>query len=491
MAKIISPTRLLAFLLIIFLLLPVCIFFSNILLLELPKTNAWLDVFFTTIFQATLSAFFALVFGIFGAMGLCAFSQHKKRKFLELTIMLPALLPPLVCVLAWVNVSEIFFRFPFSFASVLVIHVLMNLGLVSVFLSRLFIIQAGGMSSWALIHGVSKWRFFNQVLFFELRKDLLLIFLLIFSLCFTSFSVPLLVGGVSGQTIEVFIAESLKDPATWPQAIALFGIETIFLFIFFLSLYSQEKNQIFSSKKMELLSSPLALMIPLLPTFLLLVGLFDPSFLSFEVRKDLLTVLPILFSATLHTLFLALGTGFGVLFLLFVTAFCCRELFFRKFLISYASSPVAFMGFAFLLLDADTLIGVWFKWVMGLSLLFLPTLYRLFGESVIQRLKNQILALDLMGASWKMSFQKVIWPQCLPFFLFLSGIAAFWACGDFAYSSIVSSGEFHLALLIQDFFASHRFGLATALIWLLLIIGILCFSFFAGWAFVLYKKVRP
>ena len=366
----------------------------------------------------------------------------------------------------------------------------MNVGLVSVFFFRLFQNQTGYLPDWAFLHGITRWSFLKRILFFEFRKDVVLIFLLIFSFCFTSFSVPLLVGGVSGQTVEVFIAEKLKDPATWPEAMALFTVETIFIFIFFIFLYGKGSTsvQIVNRKeKLYLLPCFPFVILPILPSLLIFFGLGD-FFSSETVWPDLFTIRGSVIIAVIQTLCVGVGTGLIVLFLLSFVAFCLRDLFLRRFLIAYSGASVAFMGFAFLLIGSDGLVAVNIKWSIGLSLLFLPALYRLMGESLLRRLKNQIQLVDLMGAGRILSFVKIVWPQCASSFFFLSGIAAFWACGDFAYSSIVAGEQGHLALLIQDLVASYRFELATVLTWFLIFSGIFCFSLFAGGALVLRKK---
>ena len=366
----------------------------------------------------------------------------------------------------------------------------MNVGLVSVFFFRLFQNQIGDLSTWAFLHGVTRLSFLQKILFFELRKDIILIFLLIFSFCFTSFSVPLLVGGVNGQTIEVFIAEKLKDPTTWPEAMTLFLVETLFIFIFFLLLYGKtgKINKMVKERiNVYLLPYLPFVALPLLPSLFLFLGL--GSFFSSEtVWREFLFIKDYVAIAIVQTFFVGIGTGLLVLFLLSLVAFCLRDIFLRRFLIAYSGASVAFMGFAFLLLGSDGPIAVGIKWSFGLALLFLPTLYRLMGESILRRLKNQIQLADLMGAGRVLSFVKITWPQCARTFLFLSGIAAFWACGDFAYSSIVAGEQVHLALLIQELFSSYRFELATVLTWFLILSGIVCFSLFAGGAFVLHKK---
>ncbi|MDE0119549.1 MAG: hypothetical protein OXM55_06025 [Bdellovibrionales bacterium] len=519
----VNRTHFFSFFLMALVLFPVFVFLFKVPLLQFPASSEWFEVFISTLLQAGLSAFFSVLLGIFGALGLCAFSNipnryRKKRnlqrpslplgenkktpgksktdwnsikkKGLELFCLLPALLPPLIPVLAWINVFEFFYHFPFSFYSVLAIHICMNVGFTSVFFFRLFQNQTGSLPAWAFLHGVSRLYFLKKILFFEFRKDIILIFLLIFSFCFTSFSVPLLIGGVSGQTMEVFIAEKLKDPATWPEAMALFTIETVFIFIFFILLYGREEKEVRIVKQTEplyLLPCLPFLILPVLPSLLIFLGLGD-VFSSEAVWRDLFTIKESVAMAVIQTLFVGIGTGLLVLFLLAFVAFCLRDLFLRHFLVAYSGASVAFMGFAFLLIGSDGPITVGMKWSVGLALLFLPTLYRLMGESLLRRLKNQIQLADLMGASRGLSFIKVIWPQCAGVFFFLSGIAAFWACGDFAYSSIVAGEQTHLALLIQDLFSSYRFELATVLTWFLILSGTFCFSLFAGGAFVLYKK---
>ena len=480
------------------LLFPVFFFIFKSSFLSIPSSSQWIEVLFSTTCLAGLSAILSVFLGIIGALGLSATSHHKYSWGLELFCLLPALLPPLVSILSWLNVSEFFFHFPFSFSAVLITHVLMSVGLVSVFFSRLFCRQIGQLSTWAYLHSLSRWALLKKLLFFELKQDLILIFLVIFAFCFTSFSVPLLVGGVSGQTLEVFIAEKLKQPSTWSEALFLFAIETGFIFLFFsFLLYKQKNLRVLTrdiSHKLYLLPYFPFIVFPLLPSLFIFLGLGGPwkNFLFTGggeiIWEEFLGIKQLVFTAWIRTLFVGIGTGISVFLLFSVVVYFLRDLFLRKFLLAYTGSSAAFMGFAFLLLGSESPFEVWFKWCLGLSLLFLPTLYRLMGESVLMRLKNQIDLVDLMGASRNFSFFKIIWPQCIPTGLFLSGIAAFWACGDFAYSSIVAGDQVHLALLIQDVFSLYRFELATILNWLLILTGLICFYLFARVGFVLHQK---
>ena len=516
-------------LLIALILCPFFVFLYKSTTLRLPPSSEWFSVFLSTFAQAGLSALLSLLLGVAGALGLCAFPSaspsklHTKTGFInlpaiQLFCLLPALLPPLVTGLAYINVSEWFFRFPFSFYTVLSVHVLMNMGLVSVFFSRLLNQQASPLSAYAFGHGANRWLFLKTLLFFELRKDLLLLFLLVFSFCWTSFSVPLLVGGTHGQTIEVFIAEKLKDPATWPEAMALFALETSLVFVFFFLIYKNPtthqtvelqangsktngskitgkspvkrfKGLSFVLQNVTLNQNPTLyllpcrpfILLPLLPAGLILIGLLGglPLLSLHSFWPDIWLIKGDIISAWTYSVLVGLGAGFITFALLSLVAFCLFDLFLRRFLIAWTGASTAFMGFAFLLLGTDGLGAVWLKWALGLSLLFLPALYRLGGESVLGRLKEQAQVAKLMGAGYGMIFKKIIHPQCQQAFWFLSGVASFWAVGDFAYSSIVAGEHTHLALLIQDLLASYRLELATLLTWLLLMTGALCFFIFA------------
>ena len=510
-----------AFIVLSLILLPVLTFLylifvryslNSVLNTILALDSNWFFVLLSTFTQASLSAFISVALGILGGMGLLGlrafllptntynqqaspFNKAPNTKrfklslfgFIELFCILPALFPPLVAVLAWINVSELFFRFPFSFVSVLFVHVLMNVGMTSVFFYRLFVAEAGALSAYAFLHGISCYRFLKRMLCFELKKDVLLIFLLVFSFCFMSFSVPLLVGGLSGQTLEVLISEQIKDPATWPVAGFLFFIEALFIFIFFSLLYRQVgKNSppksALPTDKVYLLNIWGFCFFAILPSLLIILGLCigGMGFLFSEnIKLDLMLIKAHVTIAWLKTLFVGLGTGFLILLLLSMVAFASNALFLRRFLVAYTGACTAFMGFTFLLIGGDNAWQVGFKWCVGLSLLFLPALYRLMGEARLFRLENQVKLAQLMGAKPFLTFKKIVWPQSAPVFYFLSGVGAFWAVGDFAYSSMVTYSQGHLALLIQDLFASYKFELATVLTGLLLATGVFCFWFFA------------
>ncbi len=473
-------------------LCPVIVFCFKIPVLQWSLPFNWYEVLLTTVFQALLSSTITVGLALPLALAFCGFFHSHFFKALQLLCVLPALLPPLVSVMAWIGVWEWFFTFSPGFFTIVGVHVLMNVGLVVVLFSKLFHIKSGGLHSWALVHHVSFPQFFVKFLFYEVRKDILLIFFLIFCFCFTSFAVPLLVGGRSGLSLEVFIAEKLKDPELWSQALTLFSIELVFLFLFFYVCYGSTNNLVTLQKKhlktpsflINKYLSILSVLCVLAPSFFVLVGLMQGVWQ--KAWQEIVPIQATVWEGVWQSLFVGLGTGFFVTFLLCLVAFCMQSGFLRRFLLAYTGSS-AFMGFCFLLIGSDNVFFVIVKWIVGLSLLMLPVLYRLMGETYLRNVDRQIHLARLMGAGIILRFISITGPQCISGFLFLSGMASFWAVGDFAYTGLVAGSVPNLALLIQDVFASYRWELASVLTVILAIIGTVCFMFFITLNTILQK----
>ena len=152
---------------------------------------------------------------------------------------------------------------------------------------------------------------------------------------------------------------------------------------------------------------------------------------------------------------------------------------------SFVSPGVSFIGFALLILPFYGKLVVIFKWILGLSLLLFPWLYRFRGERALERLNSQVETARFLGAGWGLIFQKILWPSNRSIYFLCAGLASFWACGDFAYSLIVSSGHWNLSLMLYDLFSSYRLEEGIVLAWLLLGVGAFVFLFLAGGSFCL------
>ena len=174
-----------------------------------------------------------------------------------------------------------------------------------------------------------------------------------------------------------------------------------------------------------------------MPVALSLGGLFQLNFL--EALKKLLAFKWLILQASLSSLLL--GLGVGLLTLIFLT--CSLASFSwkrsRRFMAAYTHAGSSLVAFAFLIIFLENFL--WVKWILGLSLLFFPFIYRFFGEPLLEKLQQQIQVAQICGAKDSQIFQDILWPQCRGSLLLASGIAGFFATGEFAYSSLVSFGE--------------------------------------------------
>ncbi|MGE3756730.1 MAG: ABC transporter permease subunit, partial [Pseudobdellovibrionaceae bacterium] len=215
-------------LLITFLLSPFILLYVQIGNLDFPASDELIWCLQNTTIQASGSAVFSLLFGIWGAAGLLSLKKEKWRLFWEVVFLLPNFVPPLFVVLAIFKTVE---PFPIGLVGLIFVHSFINAGLVAVLLARIVDQKVGPLVELALIEGAGRFQF-ARVILRMLRLDLVLLFLLIFSICFMSFSIPLLAGGDQGTTLEVLIFEKVRLSSQWNQALGISFLQCVFLFIF-------------------------------------------------------------------------------------------------------------------------------------------------------------------------------------------------------------------------------------------------------------------
>lgn len=478
-----------AYLICFLLLFPFLFFCFRLNSLSWPFEEKFFSVFFMTVFQASTSALLSLFLAVPASCGLLAFSRKKYYFLIEGLALVPCLIPPLLLVLSLVQIVEAFTGFPFGLPALIVSQTLTYTGLCSVALARSLLKEAPSLSEWAYLHGSSPGRFLKMLLKSVLKKDLKILFALVFSACWTGLSLPLLISGSSAFSLEFFIYEHLKDPLLWPKALSLILFQSVFVFLICLWAFSGSASSGFkrSCKKVYLLAiSPLAL-IPFTAVFLSVGGLFFIS--DMQSVFKLLPLGSFIFSAGLNSFILSLGAG--ALTLLFLTgmALSFQNRRIRKFMASFMPPGVSFMGFALLVLPFYSQTAVLLKWALGLSLLLFPWIYRWRGERALERLSSQVEQARFMGAGWGLIFYKIIWPNSRSVFFLCAGLVSFWACGDFAYSLIVSSGHWNLSLLVYDFFSSYRLDEAVLLSWIWMILSFLVLIFWLGLGFIFDRKL--
>ena len=144
--------------------------------------------FLFTITQAAVSAFFTILLGLAGAYGLRAVALKWGEQVhfrLEMMALLPNLTPVLFLLLAALK----YLPFARGLFGIVLLHVLLNVGLVAVAFSRVLLQKVAVLADLAWIEGASRWRCFFQVVLPVIRSDLAGVALFVFALCFSSLAI--------------------------------------------------------------------------------------------------------------------------------------------------------------------------------------------------------------------------------------------------------------------------------------------------------------
>ena len=110
----------------------------------------------------------------------------------------------------------------------------------------------------------------------------------------------------------------------------------------------------------------------------------------------------------------------------------------------------------------------------------LTTLYRLRAQTTLSDLQSQVAVAQVMGADAKTILMHIVLPQVWRPFCFLSGVAAVWISGDFAFSSLVMGRDLTLATTAQLLLGGYHLSVATVIMWLSLSVGAITFLIFEG-----------
>jgi thiamine transport system permease protein len=161
----------------------------------------------------------------------------------------------------------------------------------------------------------------------------------------------------------------------------------------------------------------------------------------------------------------------------------------RRLLLSYMPPGAVLVGFAYFILEPILRLPLALQLILGLGIVFFASLLRLSVAGTLSGLLPQIEVAEVLGASPTMVFQRVLLPPLIKPLMFTAGMASMWASGEFALSSILSSEDFHLALVIKSWASSYRLEAAQALMFLLYLVALVCFYFWWRLGDVLSRKL--
>lgn len=413
--------------------------------------------------QAALSAMSAMLFGAIGGLGLVSMARSKWRWVMELFLLLPAWIPPLFVILAALNFVTNWFQFPFGIAGVVLVHVLMNVGLVAVSITRALENRLGGQLELAWIEGAPRWKFLGKVAWPQLKEEIASLFLLVFGFCFTSFAVPMVVGGGSLATLEVLLYQELLHGQGLGSGLVVALIEFLFLVAVGLLLVKNPVGEKSESKNLSFIAWCPGLTLPLLSTLIVLLGggwSLVAGWKQFTEWPELSASLPQLM---LTSFWVALSVSSAVVTGVALVAFLLPQNSFRRVLMIWGMSSTVVVGVAFMSLANESTTWNLLKLVLGLVILFFPALYKWLGDGPISRLREQVDVARSLGASWFLLWRRIILPQIAKDLSWIGALASLWATGEFALSNMILSQDMTLALVVESFMSSYRLELASFL----------------------------
>lgn len=443
--------------------------------------------FKNTALQAGLSSVFSLIFGFILAMGLLSYSQFPKlRPYLDIFILLPNFFPSLFIIIGLMNLID---PFPIGIVGIIITHIYINTGLAAIYLRDIIQEKLGQSGELALVLGSGRLKFIRKILIPQLKQDFLEIFIYIFSVCFSSFAIPLVIGGGRGTNLEILIYEKIRISSDFSSAVIVALIQSIFLFLLSLGSFRSKRYQSKTVFNFKIISSKYILALFLVGYFFFFSSYFKGVFEGVYFIKDFYLFKEELFLALFGSLFLSLFVGIVILFFLLLLSYVWEPGVFSKFLSGYVAPSSALTALAFIVIGPNFGIFIYIKIALALLILYSSLAYRFGWNSIMHDLENEKIRAKIFGADEDLIYKKIVLPLVIKRAFFIAGLCAFWTTGEFAVSKILGQSDFTLAMLTQTFISQYRLGLASILTMSLLVLGILILILFIGVGRVISKKI--
>lgn len=466
---------------VLLLLSPYLILVTKFPSLNLINISEFIAVFQFTTKQALLSAFISTSLGLLVGFSLASIENKKAYKWCELACYIPCFVPVIFVVFSFLNISQLFGFSLSGLFGIVSIHSLINIGLVGVLYSKVILNKSSLSNQLSLVQGISKLDYFFKILIPLTKKDVLFIFSSIFLFCFTSFSIPLIIGGIKSTTLELLIYEKLIISNSVEQAVLIALIQFVFLVIVMLAVNRIDlKNTNAVSLKSSYYKFKGFLLIPIVITVSLVLGLFINFNFSLSGVFDL--------NLILYSLFIALMAGYAMFIFCQFVFFLLPSKFLEKFLLSYSSPSTVLVGLAFVLLFKESsslkVLSIFLIYII----IFIPFLYKMFIQSYLENLAPTLKLAKVMGANAFLKFKMISFPLSYNLCLFIAFLTSVWVMGDYAVSSLVLGADSTLALSTKSYMRSYKMNEATNVIFILLLCELVIFLIYKGLLNVSNKK---
>jgi len=437
----------------------------------------WSEFFWAfknTLNQATISTVLSVAIGFFLSLGLLQASK-KRRQSLQYLLMAPSLMPSILSVLCFYWYLPGIFQGIFSIA---LVHTLMNAGLVAVTLFPFIESNSNEMASNYFIYGIKKRTWF-KVLFLSVKNNIILTAITIFVFCWGSLSVPLIVGGQKGTTIEVLIFEMIRMESDFKPALTVGLFQFLIIFSFSLITSRLSLNKKITQKNSTDLSLSTGSNISLFFNYLYIIiwfcpfliggikGITSENFKEIYFKNELIESLKI--SALLTFVLLTLTLT------LLLSYTSKTKAWFISQIPSISPNLIAIIFLFFLSYK-----NVYLLYLAGMVFLLFPSLLKLGGLEVINQSVPEKNILELYSVKNLLDRLKVLAVGNKTALLTMTWISFSWIFGDFVFARLMFGQDKTFALLIDSLLSHYRLeqamGLALIMILVLFAIGFLIWS---------------
>lgn len=389
--------------------------------------------------------------------------SDKVRSYLRSIIQIAYILPSIFSILICLNLLPVF---PYGHLGVIFIFFIVHLGFSVVYIAEVMQNKVGRLGLISSIYSLKKTDFLFRVVLPLIRKDLLVLGLIIFLSCISSLAIPLVAGGGKGTNLEVYIYEKIFIEQRWTEAVLLGLFQSAILFAI--------SNWILAEKKMRSASLGLANTYNLTSKT---AAIFLMTYLAIYAGGYLLRVVQLMIdlplvqifdqdflSALFSSIYIFLGLSVAFIFFLVICLYFVYR--FRQLgLINLFLSPsTVLIGFGvYLIFPVQFVVMDYLKVVLGLLFLFAVGLYQTYLATSVAKMRNQILLCHIYRIDFSEFITKIFWPQTRYNIYFLISLIYLISMNEFAFIKASGAQIQTVGTLTEMYLNSYRMNQAYLL----------------------------
>ncbi len=456
--------------------------FFNIKILDFDGIQKY---FLNSVLQSSASAITVVIFGFIMALGLFRFNQKWTTYLIKLCFA-PVLIPSLISVMI---VLQMMSPFPFGHGGVILVFNLVYLGFAA---CSFYLAIHQNLSSYiktSEIYSIKKFVIITEIILPNMKRQILFVGLIVFLGCFSSFTIPFMLGGKTGGNLEVFIYEKIYIQQDWSTVVvtALIQILMLYSLSHFLKAYNQNyRVETFNQKKIASNLGAAMIIFYLIAYF----GTFIFHILDVKTLSRMATFLnadylQILANTVIFYFFIVVG--FSVLFSIY--AYLIYKKKNVQWLTTFASPSVGLTGF-FIFLYFTSTQNIWIE-TSKVGYLFLVSYFvslvlNFFSNDLfnLQRSMNTARIYKISFPSYVLNIMLHALKKNIVSFLSFSFLICFF---EFSVFEVSGSPIKTTGVIMYEFLSSYRIDYAYALSALVILFWILIFIA-SEKIYVLFKK---